>query len=43
LLILVQGQFFPFFVTALLLLILLPTTYTSLFKRKGSFLEVLIF
>ena len=32
-----QGQFFPFFVIALLLLVLLPTTYSSLFKRKSCF------
>jgi translocation protein SEC63 len=31
----IQGQFFPFFVTALLLLILLPVTYTSTRRKQG--------
>lgn len=31
----IQGQFFPFFVTALLLLILLPVTYNSTRRKQG--------
>ena len=32
----VQGQFFPFFVVALLLLVLLPVTYQSFVKKEGT-------
>jgi translocation protein SEC63 len=37
-----QGQFFPFFVIAILLLVLLPTTYKAILKKEGSNLILLM-